>query len=107
MNDNKVEDKADKLLKKINSNAQKNIVLLLGFKNCPFTLKSKNYLDTNNIKYKYYSIDKYRDILFDILNKIHDLDSSYNINLNHKTFPVIFIDNKFIGGFSELIKYSF
>ena len=103
MNDNKV----NKLIKKINSCADKNVVLLLGLKNCPFTFKSKNYLDTNKIKYKYYSIDKYRDILFDLLNKINDLDSSFNINLNHKTFPVIFINNKFIGGFSELIKYSF
>ncbi len=107
MNYNKADNNVNKLIKKINLNAQKNIVLLLGLKNCPFTLKSKNYLNSNNIKYKYYSIDKYRDIIFDIFKKIHGLDQSYDINLNHKTFPVIFIDNKFIGGFSELIKYSF
>ena len=102
-----MDKKVNKLIKKINEYSDKNLVLLLGLSQCPYTLKSKNYLNSKNIKYKYYSIDKYRNIFFELLQKINEIEKSFNININHNTFPIIFINNKFIGGYSELIQYEF
>ncbi len=102
-----MDKKVYKLIKKINKYNNQDIVLLLGLSQCPFTSKSKIYLDSKNIKYKFYSIDKYRDIFFELLQKINDLQknelTTFDIDINHKTFPIVFIKNKFIGGYSDLI----
>lgn len=104
-----MDKKVYKLIKKINKYNDKDKVLLLGLSQCPFTSKSKFYLDSKNIEYKFYPIDKYRDIFFDLLQKINDIQknesTSFDIDINHKTFPIIFIKNKFIGGYSDLIKF--
>jgi glutaredoxin len=101
-----MEKKINKLIKVINKCAENNYVLLLGLSYCPYTIKSKNYLKSNNIKYIYFTIDKYYDIFIDLLNQLNNKDSSFEININHKTFPIIFYNNKFIGGYSELIDYD-
>jgi glutaredoxin len=101
-----MDKKINKLIKVINNCAENNHVLLLGLSYCPYTSKSKNYLKSNNIKYIYYTVDKYYDIFIDLLNQLNNKDSSFEININHKTFPIIFYNNKFIGGYSELIKYD-
>jgi glutaredoxin len=101
-----MDKKVNKLIQKINECSDKNIVLLLGLSECPYTLKSKNYLNSKNINYKYYKIDKYHDIFIDLLQQIYK-KKLFDIDINHKTFPIIFINNKFIGGYSDLIKYQF
>jgi len=97
--------KIKKLIIKINEYNDQDKVLLLGLSYCPYTLKSKKYLDSKNLKYKYYNIDKYHNIFIDLLHQLADQEKSFNINASHKTFPVIFYNKKFIGGFDDLIKY--
>ena len=105
--DEKINKKINKLTKIINQADENNTVLLLGLSYCPFTLKSKNFLNSNNIKYKYYTVDKYRDIFINLLLELNKKDKNLNIDINHKTFPIIFYKNKFIGGCSDLLKYKF
>ena len=49
-------------------------------------------------------MDKYYEIFIPILEKLIKLNPSLQINPEHRTFPVIFYNKKFIGGYSDLIK---
>jgi len=102
-----MDKKINKLNKIIKQADENDTVLLLGLSYCPFTLKSKDFLNSNNIKYKYYTIDKYHDIFINLLFELNEKNKNLNIDINHKTFPIIFYKNKFIGGCSDLIKYNF
>ncbi len=62
--------------------------------NCPWSKKAIKLLDSYHINYNYYLISS-----DDEFKKIKD-----RTNIN--TFPQIFIRNKFIGGFSELLDLS-
>ena len=79
--------------------------IIFGLSYCGYTKKSKAYLKEKNLNYKFYNIDKYYNIFFKILEKINLKYPELLINLNHKTFPVIFYKNKFIGGYMDLINY--
>lgn len=78
--------------------------IIFGLVNCPFTKFSKEICKKNNFKYKFYPIDKYKIIFFE---SIHKLNKQLIMNLNHKTFPIIFHDEMFIGGSSDLEQYVF
>lgn len=80
---------------------QNNKFIIFGLVNCPFTISSKEICKKKNLKYKFYPIDKYRNIFFDSLYK---LNKQLIINMNHKTFPVIIYNQMFIGGSSDLKK---
>ena len=58
---------------------------------CPWSKRALKLLDSNNIKYKSYLINSDEEF-----KKINNR-SSFN------TFPQIFINNEFIGGYSELL----
>ena len=73
--------------------------IIFGLEYCPFTKFSKDICKNNNLKYKFYPIDKYKNIFLESLNK---LDKQLIINSNHNTFPIIFYDQKFIGGSTDL-----
>ena len=96
-----MEDIANHLMTKINN--KKYTVIFFGLSYCPYSLKTKEYLKLHNIKYKYYKIDKYYNNFFIILQKLSDINPNLNININHKTFPVIFYNKKFIGGYDNLL----
>lgn len=60
--------------------------------------KAKELLKKNNLDYKVIDCDEYLlEVKEEFLYMINNL-----INREYKTFPMIFYDNKFIGGFSEL-----
>jgi len=107
MDTNNIIKKVNKLILKINEFNDSKKFLVLGLSECPFSLKTKEYLKSHNLNYKFYNIDNYREIFFQLLNKLSDIKPEFNINLNHKTFPVIFYNNKFIGGFSDLVESHF
>ena len=92
--------KVDKLYEKINNNNKD--VIIFGLSYCIYTQKALKFLKNNKITYKYYSIDDYYNLFFHILKEITNLYPNFNIDINHKTVPVIFIKKKFIGGFFEL-----
>ena len=95
----------DKLYKKINKNNK--YVLVFGKSTCRYCKEAIKYLKENNIPYKYYKIDEYYNIFFKILEKLNKKHQDILYDSNHKTYPIIFINKKFIGGYSELIKINF
>lgn len=95
-------DTVNKLYKKITKNNDK--VIIFGLSYCGYSQSAIKYLNNKNIPFKFYSIDKYYDIFFKILNKLIEIHPEIAFDTNHKTYPVIFINNRFIGGFSDLIK---
>ena len=61
---------------------------------CPWSKRALNLLDSNDIKYKYSVIT-------------NDEEFQYIINRTSiNNFPQIFINNEFIGGYSELLDLS-
>lgn len=95
-------DTVDKLYKKIVKNSNK--VVLFGLSYCGYCKSAIKFLKKKDVPFKYYQIDKYYDVFFYILNKLIEVHPELAFDTNHKTFPVIFINGKFIGGYSDLIK---
>ena len=58
---------------------------------CPYCQASKSLLDEKGLKYE--SID---------LTEDHEKREKLATELDYRTVPMIFINDKFIGGFSEL-----
>ncbi len=98
-----MDSKIDKLYRKINND--KKDVIIFGLSYCEFCKKTLELVKKKKISYKYYTIDKYYNIFFIIINEVAKLFPNLNININHKTVPVIFIKKKFIGGYTDFIKY--
>jgi glutaredoxin len=104
-NEQKIKSKAKKILEKINSN--EGIYLIFGLSGCKYCIKSIEFVQSNNLPFKYYEISKYYEIFIPILNELSELDNKLNIDPNHRTFPVIFYNKKFLGGYAELSTIKF
>ena len=76
-----------------------NIYTIYTKSNCKYCILAKELL--NNENFTVIDCDKYIDIDKDnFLNFIKSLT-----NIDYKTFPIIFFDKKFIGGYSNLTIY--
>jgi len=84
----------------------KNFYIVFGIDKCSYCTKTIDWLYANNKSFKYYNIIKYRSIFINILKKINEYDPELSININHETFPVIFYNGKWIGGYSDIIHYN-
>jgi glutaredoxin len=98
----KVISKAKQIMEKINTN--RNTYLIFGLSTCGYCKKALEFSKSNNLQFKYYEMDKYYEIFIPILEKLMKLGPGLKINPEHQTFPVIFYNKKFIGGYSELSK---
>lgn len=68
---------------------------------CSFCTKVKELLDKNKLVYTSINCDIYlEDHKEDFLEYIKTI-----IGKEYKTFPMVFLDNKFIGGFTDTEKY--
>lgn len=94
--------KVDKLYKKISNDKKE--VIIFGLSYCEYCKKTLELLKKKKISYKYYTIDKYFNIFFNVLNEVLKLYPNLGIDPNHKTVPVIFFKKKFIGGYTEFRK---
>lgn len=94
--------KVDKLYQKINNDNKS--IIIFGLSYCVYCKKTLELLKKNKISYKYYSIDKYFNLFFNVLIEVSKIYPNFQINPKHKTVPVIFYKKKFIGGFTELSK---
>lgn len=94
---------AQNLISKINSS---NKLIIFGLSYCGYTIKAKEFAIKKRISLKYIEIDDKYNIFFKILSVANLLNPNLNINLNHNTFPIIFYNNKFIGGYDDLILFS-
>jgi glutaredoxin 3 len=73
------------------------IFILYGINNCSYCTKSKQLLDDMGIYYEYFEIKAEEKSIF--------LNNMANETNNQRTFPLIFHNSTFIGGFSELEEY--
>lgn len=73
-------------------------IIVHSVSNCAYCEKAKDYLKSKNLKYEEISYDKSTDT-----DKIMNLVE----NTNWSTFPQIFIDGLFIGGYMQLLEYEF
>ncbi len=89
----------DKLYNKINN---KSWFVVFGLSTCIFCKKTIELLESKNIKYKYYLIDDFYNLFFKVFINMANTYPHLNINSTHKTVPVIFYENKFIGGYTSL-----
>ena len=97
-----MDTKLDKLYEKINNDDYD--VIMFGLSHCIYCKKTLELLKKNKISYKYYSVDKYYNLFFDLFRKLSNVFPNLNINPNHHTVPVIFIKKKFIGGYTDFEK---
>jgi len=67
-------------------------VTMYTFSTCPFCIRAKEMLDRENIKYEEIEISNDREKL-DVLEQ----------KTGHSTVPQIFVGDKFIGGFDDLM----
>jgi len=84
----------------------KHFYIVFGIDNCSYCKKTIDWLYANDKSFKYYNITKYRSIFINILKKINEYDPQLAINMNHETFPVIFYNGKFIGGYTDIILHN-
>jgi glutaredoxin len=92
----------NELYKKIVKNNDK--VVVFGLSTCGYCKSTIKYLKEKNIPYKFYNINKIYNIFFKLLLKVKELHPELSFEPNHKTVPVIFYNEFFIGGYSDLIK---
>lgn len=71
------------------------MIKIYGTPTCTYCAKAKTTLDNNNTPYEYYTIGQ--DVAkSEVLDMIPE---------GWKTVPIIFIDNKFIGGYDNMVQY--
>lgn len=70
---------------------------------CPYSEKAVNYLKEKNKAFRVYFIkDKDKDRLFKCLTESNSLPVN---KINHRTFPTIFHNKQFVGGYSDLLQF--
>jgi glutaredoxin len=99
----KIDTKVKQIINKIINN--NDMFTIFGLSTCIYCKKTLNLLKNKNLQFKYYDMDKYHQFFIKFLYKINELKPNFNIDLTHDTFPVIFYNQKFIGGFDELNNY--
>lgn len=68
-----------------------------GTENCSYCVKAKDFLELNDLKYTYIGLESLTDEdLHIVLNQLAP---------GAKTVPIILIDGKWIGGFTEMKEY--
>lgn len=70
--------------------------IIYGTDDCKFCVLSKKFLIKENIDFEFIDISK---------NKTEILDKFSKISNNQRTIPLIFDNDNFIGGYSNLIEY--
>jgi len=81
-------------ISKINSNDNQSRVKAYILKNCPWSKRSIRLLDSLSVPYDSILIENDKDF-----KKVNSLS-------NHNTFPQIFLDDVFFGGYDELSKQA-
>ena len=78
-----------------------NIFTVYSINPCPYCIKAKQLLTDNLVQFNVIDCNDFKKNNRDnFLKFIHELTQS-----DHKTFPIIFHGNKFIGGFDKLTIY--
>jgi glutaredoxin len=73
-----------------------NKIVIFSKPGCPYCAKAKTFLNSHNLSYTEISLNPNEN---NYEYKKYRLFNHYN----HKSYPVIVIDNQLLGGYSELI----
>ena len=98
-----MDSKVKKLYKKINNNNDE--VIIFGLSHCEFCKRALSLLKKHKVAYKYYPIDKDFNLFFKVFVEVAKYFPNFEIDIKHKTIPIIFYKKKFIGGYDEIAKY--
>jgi len=81
--------------------ADKDVFVIFYVEDCPYCNSARELLKESGVKYKGYNIDKLGGLqhLLKIFNKYGD---EIKFNSNHHTKPIVFYNNKFLGGCDDL-----
>jgi glutaredoxin len=73
--------------------------IIYGGEKCKWCSKARELMKDNDLIFEYHDVEKE----FDSKKQFFD---DFSDKTNHKqTIPVVFVDNEFIGGYTELEKY--
>lgn len=78
----------------IQNELQQHSTFLVTKQRCPFCIKAKELLEKKGKKYHEIDAEKNRDLVDEIKNA-----------QAHMTFPMIYLDGKFVGGYDQLAKF--
>jgi glutaredoxin len=70
------------------------MIRIYGRFGCQYTKKLRNYLHDNDIQYQYYQ-----------LNEDFTREEFYELYPDHKTFPLVQVNDYYIGGCDDYIKH--
>jgi len=90
----------------LNTKINKDYFVIFGLSYCQYCKNAKIFLKENNQKYKYYEIDQFYNTFLNTLKQTQHKYPNINFDIKHKTFPIIFYKGKFIGGYTDLLKYK-
>lgn len=86
----------------INSEENKNTIIIFGIDSCSYCKNSIELLKKYNMPFKYINIEKYYKNFFNEIKEISkNLKDSEKIQ-NYKSVPMIFFNSRFIGGYTDL-----
>ena len=69
------------------------MIRIYGRFGCKYTKKLRNYLHDNDIQYQYYQ-----------LNEDFSREEFYELYPEHRTFPLVQVDDEYIGGCDDYIE---
>lgn len=73
-------------------------LLIYTKKGCKYCVLAKELLKTKKIKYNEYELNSN--------DTNYEMSRDYLFKTYHNSFPIILLNNKFIGGYTELVKYN-
>lgn len=60
---------------------------------CPYCINAEKFLDGHGIRYEKLDYTQHRD-----------LDADITARTGHRTYPKIYLDGKFVGGYTDLVR---
>lgn len=96
--------KLDQYTKKVLDNDDKYIIFYSSW--CGYSQRALEFLRSNNLPYKGYSIDKIKNGLEHLLKRLGTNYELTNFQQDHRTRPIVFHNGKFVGGYTELVDYA-
>ncbi len=88
-------------LKKIFNNPD--TFIIFGSDYCFYCKESINLLKKHKKNFTFLDIKKNPKLFFNLIGEFCNKNKSFQFNHAHKTIPIIFYNNKFVGGYSDLI----
>lgn len=94
----------NKIISKI-VEADPNTFVIFYTRDCPYCRNALELLNKTNAPYKGYDINQIDGGMHKLLTVLNQNSQLISFNRNHKTKPLVFINGRFLGGYTELARY--